>query len=188
MQPSLSEMGEAKVATRPASGDNPGPEQRKFDYIHSSIVNELSMEAIEENTYGRSKKILQEDPVNKVGRVVLVLLAGAAVTLAIEKPDDAPTASVVGYVRDSGCVHRFHEVVKPLPNGCLEACVRAGSPLLILTKNEEVYHPVSTEMPDVDVRSKLLPFAGKLVKVTGKVYERGGSKAITLEHIEEVKE
>jgi hypothetical protein len=43
-------------------------------------------------------------------------------------------------------------------------------------------------MPDVDVRSKLVPFAGKLVKVTGKVYERGGSKAITLEHIEEVKE
>jgi hypothetical protein len=79
-------------------------------------------------------------------------------------------------------------VVKPLPNGCLEACVRAGSPLVILSKDEEVYHPVSAEMPDVDVRPKLLPFPGKLVKVTGKVYERGGSKAITLEHIEEVKE
>jgi hypothetical protein len=91
-------------------------------------------------------------------------------------------------LRDSGCVHRFHEVVKPLPNGCLEACVKAGSPLVILTKNEEVVHVVSSEMPDVDVRSKLVPFAGKLVKVTGKVYERGGSKAITLEHIEEVKE
>lgn len=30
--------------------------------------------------------------------------------------------------------------------------------------------------------------AGKLVKVTGKVHERGGSKAVTLEQIEEVKE
>ena len=60
--------------------------------------------------------------------------------------------------------------------------------MLILSKNEEVYHPVSAVMPDVDVRSRLLPFAGKLVKVTGKLYDRSGSKAITLEKIEEVKE
>jgi hypothetical protein len=100
---------------------------------------------------------------------------------------DGPTVSVIGYVRDSGCVHRFHEVVKPLPNGCLEACVRGGSPLVVLTKNEQVYHPISTEMPDVDVRGKLLPFVGKLVKVTGHVYSRG-SNAISLEQIEEVKE
>jgi hypothetical protein len=66
--------------------------------------------------------------------------------------------------------------------------VRAGSPLVILSKNEEVFHPVSDEMPDVDVRAKLLPFAGKFVKVTGKIYDRGGSKAITLERIEEVRE
>jgi hypothetical protein len=119
---------------------------------------------------------------------VLLLLLASAMAMAIDQPDNAPSASIVGYVRDSGCVHRFHEVVKPLPNGCLEACVKAGSPLLILTKDEEVYHPVSAQMPDVDVRPKLLPFAGKLVKVTGKVYERGGSKAIQLERIEEVRE
>ncbi len=101
------------------------------------------------------------------------------------KPDDAKV-SIVGYVRDSGCVHRFHEVVKPLPNGCVEACVRGGSPLVILTKNEEVYHPISDQMPDVDVRSQLLPFVGKLVKVSGHVYSRGGSKAISLERIEQV--
>jgi hypothetical protein len=118
---------------------------------------------------------------------LLVLIASASFLFSTEKPDDAPT-SVVGYVRDSGCVHRFHEVVKPLPNGCLEACVKAGSPLVILTKDEDVFHLVSAEMPDVDVRSKLLPFAGKLVKITGKIYERGGSKAITVEKIEEVKE
>jgi hypothetical protein len=43
-------------------------------------------------------------------------------------------------------------------------------------------------MPDVDVPRKLLPFAGKLVKVTGKVSDRDGSKAITVERVEEVKE
>jgi hypothetical protein len=79
-------------------------------------------------------------------------------------------------------------VVKPLPNGCVEACVRGGSPLVILTKDEHVYHPISAEMPDVDVRQRLLPFVGKLVKVTGHVYSRGGSDAISLEKIEEVKE
>lgn len=120
-------------------------------------------------------------------KLVLVLLV-SVMAVAIDKPDDGSNVSIVGYVRDSGCVHRFHEVVKPLPNGCLEACVRAGSPLLILTKNEEVYHPVSSQMPDVDVRPQLLPFAGKLVKITGKLYDRGGSKAITLEHVEGVRD
>lgn len=101
---------------------------------------------------------------------------------------EGPTVSVVGYVRDSGCVHRFHEVVKPLPNGCVEACVRGGSPLVVLTKDEKVYHPISAEMPDVDVRGKLMPYVGKLVKVTGHIYNRGGSNAISLEQIEEVKD
>jgi hypothetical protein len=85
-------------------------------------------------------------------------------------------------------VHRFHEVVKPLPNGCLEACVRAGSPLVVLTKDDEVYHPISTEMPDVDIRQKLLPFAGKLVRIVGSVYDRGSSHSIVVEKIEEVKD
>jgi hypothetical protein len=120
----------------------------------------------------------------------LILTTIAFARAPKDKPaqPDAPRVTVTGYVRDSGCVHRFHEVVKPLPNGCVEACVRAGSPLVILTKQEEIYHPVSSEMPDVDVRPKLLPFVGKLVKVTGHVYERGGSKAISLEQMEEIKE
>ena len=114
----------------------------------------------------------------------VVVLAPIASFGHSSKSDGAQIKSIVGYLRDAGCVHRFHEVVKPLPNGCLEACIRAGSPLVILTKSEEVYHPISSEMPDTDVRQKLLPFAGKLVKVTGHVYERGGSKAITVEHID----
>src|SRR5579864_1687777 len=101
----------------------------------------------------------------KAFRGMILLLASAGLLFAIEKPDDASTTSVVGYLRDAGCVHRFHEVVKPLPNGCLQACVRAGSPLVVLTKKEEVYHPISSDIPDSDIRPKLLPFAGKLVKI-----------------------
>ena len=126
---------------------------------------------------------------NRIARIaaVLLVIVAAGTAEAAEQPE-SPTVSVVGYLRDSGCVHRFREVVKPLPNGCLEACVRAGSPLVVLTKDELVYHPISAEMPDVDVREKLLPFAGKLVKITGHVYGRGESKAISVEKIEEVKE
>jgi hypothetical protein len=126
---------------------------------------------------------------NASTRVTVFLFAAAAATFA-QGPSqkEAPRASIIGYARDSGCVHRFHEVMKPLPNGCVEACVRGGSPLIILTKNEHVYHLISAEMPDVDVRQKLLPFVGKLVKITGHLYSRGGSDAISLEQIEEVPE
>jgi hypothetical protein len=121
----------------------------------------------------------------KLRLLFVLLLSASAFT---QEGPQSHEATIVGYLRDSGCVHRFHEVVKPLPNGCLQACVRAGSPLVLLTKDEQVYHPISTEIPDVDIRGKLLPFAGKLVRVTGTVYERGGSKSISLEKIEEASE
>jgi hypothetical protein len=104
---------------------------------------------------------------NAITRVAVVLLATAATFAQGPTQKETPSASIVGYVRDSGCVHRFHEVIKPLPNGCVEACVRGGSPLVVL---------------------KLLPFVGKLVKITGHIYSRGGSNAIALERIEEIKQ
>lgn len=121
----------------------------------------------------------------RIALVLFLCLPGFAQTPA---DSQGTAASIVGYLRDSGCVHRFHEVVKPLPNGCVEACVRAGSPLVVLTKDEQVYQPISAEMPDVDIRQKLLPFAGKLVRISGHIYARGGSKAISVEKLEEVKE
>lgn len=125
---------------------------------------------------------------NALTKVAVVIVTAAATFAQGPTQKGTPSTSIVGYIRNSGCVHRFHEVIKPLPNGCVEACVRGGSPLVVLTKDEQVYHPISGEMPDVDVRQKLLPFVGKLVKVTGHVYSRGGSNAISLEQIEEVKE
>ena len=58
----------------------------------------------------------------------------------------------------------------------------------MLTKDAQVYPPISPQMRDQDVRAKLLPYAGKLVRVKGHVYERGGSRSISVEQIEEVKE
>lgn len=115
----------------------------------------------------------------------VVLLASIA---SAQAPKDAEVSTIVGYVRDSACVHRFHEVVKPLPNGCVQACVRAGSPLVVLTRDEKIYHPISAEMPDLDVRGKLLPFVGKYVKITGHAYNRSGSEAVSVENVEEIRE
>ena len=109
----------------------------------------------------------------------LAFLFAIGIAFAQKPLNEPPAVTIVGYVRDSGCVHRFHEVVKPLPNGCVEACARGGSPLVLLTKDEHVYHPISPEMPDVDVRPKLLPFLGKLVKITGHIYARGDSNAVS---------
>src|SRR5215471_13804751 len=84
---------------------------------------------------------------NTVVRIAAVLVAFTATSLYAGDQPEAKVVSLVGYLRDSGCVHRFHEVVKPLPNGCLEACLRAGSPLVLLTKNEQVYHPIWPRCP-----------------------------------------
>jgi hypothetical protein len=71
---------------------------------------------------------------------------------------------------------------------CLLACARKGSPLVILTKDGDLYLPISDEMPDTDQRQKLMPFLGKYVRARGTVYERKGTHAIAISDIEELKD
>jgi Xaa-Pro aminopeptidase len=47
--------------------------------------------------------------------------------------------------------------------------------------------PISDSMPDKIQRERLLPFVGKYVRATGHVFERGGSRAIALETITDLK-
>lgn len=100
-----------------------------------------------------------------------------------------PAASTVeGLVRDIAC---------PIQNGaatatnfnlqCALACAKQGSPLIILSKQGVIYIPISNDMPDKDQRERLMPFLGKWVKVTGDVYTRGGTHAVTIESIHEMK-
>jgi hypothetical protein len=56
--------------------------------------------------------------------------------------------------------------------------------LVILADDGTIYWPIADSMPATGQNSKLLPFAAQKVTVSGKVYERGGSKAIVIEHIE----
>src|SRR6516162_836572 len=114
----------------------------------------------------------------RLALALLVLSSGVAVA----QPADAPV-TVKGYVLDSACA--FTKALdKPISRECAIACGKAGSPLVILAEDGTLYWPIADTTPSSGQNSKLLPYAGEKVTATGKVYRRGGSKAIVIEKIE----
>jgi hypothetical protein len=97
----------------------------------------------------------------------------------------APAASVTvkGYVIDSACAFT-KGLKKPISSDCATACAKGGSPLVLLTPAGEIYWPISGDTPSTEQNSKLMPFAGQKVVATGKVFKRGGSQALVIDHIE----
>jgi hypothetical protein len=70
---------------------------------------------------------------------------------------------------------------------CVLDCVKGGSPLVILTKEGDLYLPISDTMPDAGQQQKLMPFVGKYVQATGTIFERNGTRAIVIADIKEIK-
>ena len=102
---------------------------------------------------------------------------------------DGTPGVITGYVRDVSCLvqnPKAGAATTPVAKDCLEKCVRGGSPLVILSQDGFLYVPISSETPDKSVRSQLLPYAGKYVKVSGKLFERGGLHSISIEKIEPI--
>lgn len=97
--------------------------------------------------------------------------------------DSAKSVTVKGYVLDSACAFT-KGLKKPISAECAVACAKAGSPLVILAPSGTIYWPIADSTPSSNQNDKLLPFAGKQVTVSGKVFERGGSKAIVISKIE----
>lgn len=97
--------------------------------------------------------------------------------------------TVTGYVRDLACPYRNQskEAAKPPSDICVKSCVKAGAPLGIITEDGTIYNIISHNMPDFDERAKLVPYAAKTVRASGRVFERNGSHAIAIDKIEEVK-
>ena len=96
---------------------------------------------------------------------------------------DSQTITVKGFVLDSACAYT-KGISKPVSKQCAIDCAKGGSPLVILADNGDIYWPVTETMPATGQNAKLLPFAGESVTATGKVYQRGGSKAMVIEKIE----
>jgi hypothetical protein len=131
--------------------------------------------------------------------VSLVLCGAMAFSLGLSKAQitkttgDATshqsTATVEGLVRDIACpIQNLEASATHLSMKCLRECARNGSPLIILTKDGELYTPISGKMPDTDQRPVLMPFVGKYVRATGTVYERKGTHAIVISEIKELKD
>ena len=95
---------------------------------------------------------------------------------------DSPTVTVRGYVLDSACAFT-KDLKKPISKECAVSCAKAGSALVILAEDGTIYWPIADTTPATGQNPKLLPFAGDKVTVSGKVFERGGSKAIVIEKI-----
>jgi hypothetical protein len=109
----------------------------------------------------------------------VVLLAVAICVSAAE----TPTVIVKGYVLDSACAFT-KGLSKPISKQCAISCANAGSQLVILAEDGTIYWPIADTTPSSGQNPKLLPFAGDKVTASGKVYERGSSKAIVIEKIE----
>jgi hypothetical protein len=96
--------------------------------------------------------------------------------------------TIEGLVRDIACpMQNLDGDATHLSVKCVRDCVKAGSPIGILTKDGEIYLPISDTMPDKSQRQKLMPFLGKYVHVKGISFERKGTHVIVITEIVEMK-
>lgn len=114
-------------------------------------------------------------------RAIAVFLFAGCMCIAADQKQ--PEVSVHGYIIDSACAFT-KGLHKPVSEDCARRCAQAGSPLVVLSDQGEIYWPISENTPAEGQNAKLMPFAGKKVTVTGHVYSRGGSKAIAIEKVE----
>lgn len=109
------------------------------------------------------------------------LVVPVALIAADSKSAQKPVA-LTGYILDSACAYTKN-LDKPISADCAKKCAANGSPLVLLTADGAVYLPIDSATPSKGQNEKLLPFAGQRVTVLGKVFDRGGSKAIVIEKI-----
>jgi hypothetical protein len=100
---------------------------------------------------------------------------------------DGVPGTISGYVRDLACLERNPKAgaaKTAVTKDCLDKCIRGGSPIGILTEDGSVYIPISDVIPDTDARRQMLSYTGKYIKASGRLFERGGVHAISIEKIE----
>jgi hypothetical protein len=127
----------------------------------------------------------------RVKRALLAVLVCLAASMSILAADDADstaigTMTVEGLVRDIACpLQNKKSTSTSYSKECITTCLKAGSPLGILTSDGDVYVPITQSMPDTG-QNALKPFVGKHVKATGKVFLRNGTHAIEISEIHQL--
>ena len=128
-----------------------------------------------------------------------ILACGAGATMAAPQPQQKTSmegaranrsnVTIEGLVRDIACpIQNLDGNATHFSMKCVLDCVRAGSPLAILTKEGELYLPISDKMPDYSQKEKLMPFVGKYLRAKGVAFERSGTHAIVITEITEMKD
>ena len=108
----------------------------------------------------------------------------AKILSASDSSDSGTVTTIEGLVRDVACPMQNHQSTATHFNlKCAQACARSGSPLIILTKADEIYFPMTDRMPDPSAREQLVPYVGKFVRATGTVYRRNGTRTIVIKSI-----
>ena len=135
---------------------------------------------------------------NRVVLISLLLLAGCSIASILamsqspqraEPSSNKSKATIEGLVRDIACpIQNLEAKATDFNLRCALECARHGSPLVIQTKDGDLYIPISDSMPDTDQREKLMPFVGKYVRASGTVYQRKGTRAIVIGEIKELKD
>jgi hypothetical protein len=114
------------------------------------------------------------------GAILVILLCVAAVAVGAS---GGKSVNVTGYVLDSACAFT-KGLDKPISADCARTCAKAGSPLVILSKDGTIYWPIADSTPSSGQNEKLLPFAGQKVNASGKLFQRGGSSALVIDTLE----
>jgi hypothetical protein len=109
-------------------------------------------------------------------------LTFAGVTCFVFAANDGADITVSGWVIDSACAYT-KGLDKPIGVACARACAKNGSPLVILRDDGTIFLPIDSKTPSSSQNSKLMPFAGEHVTVTGKDYVRNSSHALVISKI-----
>jgi hypothetical protein len=96
--------------------------------------------------------------------------------------DSGANITISGWVIDSACAYT-KGLDKPIGVACAKECAKNGSPLVILRDDGTIFLPIDSKTPSSSQNSRLMPFAGEHVTVTGKDYVRNGSHALVIDKI-----
>ena len=109
-------------------------------------------------------------------------LTSIGITCFAIAADTGTKITVSGWVIDSACAYT-KGLDKPIGVACAKACAKNGSPLVLLRDDGTIFLPIDDKTPSSSQNSKLMPFAGEHVTVTGKDYVRNSSHALVIDKI-----
>jgi hypothetical protein len=115
------------------------------------------------------------------------VFAVTSVSAAFAQSGSGSAVTVKGWVLDSACAYT-KGLDKPISSECAKACAKNGSPLVVLRDDGTIFMPIDSKTPSASQNSKVMPFAGERVTISGTDYVRNGSHALVIQTIQPLKQ